>query len=645
MKFSGVLAGLALACVVLVTGCDEAKETPPAPAPEDTKAAPSDVYSGGKGDFSNLDPAKAGRGGEVYAEVCAACHDKGLNRAPQRAMLSLMTPESIHRALTEGVMQEQAAGLSDDDKVKVAEYLANRQMGAADTVAPPLMCAEGVSPFDASQTPVFTGWGLQPESNHFIASGTAGIDKSNAGRLKLKWALAFPNALRARSQPALAGGAIFVGSHDGTVFALDRNTGCARWTFHAAAEVRTGMVVAPWKAGDAKADPLLYFGDLVGNVYAVKARTGQEVWRFKADEHPNVTITAAPTLHKGTLYVSVSSLEVAAVADPQHPCCTFRGSLVALDAATGTEKWRGFTIDELPAVTGKNSAGLDLTGPSGAPIWNTASIDEKRGQLYVGTGENYSSPATGTSDSIIAFDMKTGKKKWVWQATPHDAWNTACERADTTNCPKENGPDFDFGAGTMLVHASNGRDYVVGGQKSGALHAVDPDTGKHLWTTKVGRGGVVAGIHFGIAARGDTVFAPVSDVPDGKKYPEEARPGMYGIDVMTGEYVWKAPSNDTCAGKQFCHPGYSGAITATDDLVMAGANDGFLRFYDAATGKVVWEFDTAADFKTVNGTTARGGSMGGGTAPIAHDGMLIMNSGYGFAGKMPGNVMLVFGIE
>ncbi len=640
MKLNGIVAGLALAGMIFLTGCGKTEDKA-VPPPEDTKAAPADTYSRA-GDFEVIDPATAGKGGEVYASVCAACHDKGLDRAPQRAMLSLMTPESINRALTEGVMQEQSAGLSAEEKVAVSEYLANRKMGAAGSIAPPLMCAADAKPFDVNQTPVFTGWGLQPESNHFISTKAAGIDKSNATKLKMKWALAFPNALRARSQPALAGGAIFVGSHDGTVFALDRETGCARWTFHAAAEVRTGIVVAPWTAGDAKADPLLYFGDLIGNVYALKARTGEEAWRFKADEHPNVTITAAPALHKGTLYVSVSSLEVAAVADPQHPCCTFRGSLLALDAVKGTEKWRSYTIDEVPAPTGKNSAGLDLTGPSGAPIWNTASIDEKRGQLYVGTGENYSSPATGTSDAIIAFDMKTGKKKWVWQATPNDAWNTACERADKTNCPKEDGPDFDFGAGTMLVHASNGKDYVVAGQKSGAMHAVDPDTGKHLWTQKVGRGGVVAGIHFGIAASGDTVFAPVSDVPDGNKYPEEARPGMYGLDVKTGDYVWKAPSADTCAGKEFCHPGYSGAITATEELVMAGANDGFLRFYDAATGKVVWEFNTAAEFKTVNGTTARGGSMGGGTAPLAHDGMLIMNSGYGFAGKMPGNVLLVF---
>jgi polyvinyl alcohol dehydrogenase (cytochrome) len=642
MKLTSILAGVALAAVAL-TGCGEGQEAK-APA-EDAAAvadAPSEAY---KGDFDVLDPAAAGRGGEVYAAVCATCHDKGLNRAPQRAMLSLMTPESVHRALTEGVMQVQAEGLSDEEKKLVSEYVTGRPMGDAAAVAAPLMCAEGASPFDASQPPVFDSWGLTTQSTHYIPNEVAGIDKQNAQALKLKWSLAFPNAVRARSQPALAGGAIFVGSHDGTVFALDRETGCARWTFHAASEVRTGIVAAPWKAGDESADPLLFFGDLIGNVYAVKAKTGVEVWRIRADEHPNVTITAAPNLYKDTLYVSVSSLEVAAVADPSHPCCTFRGSMLALDPATGQEKWRTYTVDQEPQVTGKNSAGKDLTGPSGAPIWNTASIDEKRNQLYVGTGENYSSPATGTSDAIFAMDLDTGKVNWVFQATPNDAWNTACENEDKTNCPKEDGPDFDFGAGTMLVSASNGKDYVLAGQKSGMLHAIDPDTGKLVWQEKVGRGGVIAGIHFGIAAQGDTVYAPVSDVPDGNQYDEEARPGMYALDVKTGEYVWKAPSQSTCGDEQFCHPGYSGAITATDDLVMAGANDGHIRLYDAQTGDVVWDFDTVRDFTTVNGVVARGGSMGGGAAPIAHDGMLVMNSGYGFAGKMPGNVLLVFEVE
>src|SRR5579859_5248057 len=170
-----------------------------------------------------LDPVTARRGAEIYATVCSACHEQGLNRAPQRAMLQLMTPESIDLALTQGVMRPQGAGLTAADKRMIAEYLAGRPIGAE--VKGPLRCKAGASPFDIREPPPFAGWGLTPESSHAIPTHVAGIDRSNVGRLELKWSLAFPNAIRARSQPAIAGGAIFVGSHDGTVFALDRRTG------------------------------------------------------------------------------------------------------------------------------------------------------------------------------------------------------------------------------------------------------------------------------------------------------------------------------------------------------------------------------------------------------------------------------------
>jgi polyvinyl alcohol dehydrogenase (cytochrome) len=651
MKLNGILAGIALAGAMIVTvPAMAAMDTPPAEAPQDQFSPPT--VAGGKspdaayrsgGDFNELDAATAGKGGEVYNGLCAACHDKGLNRAPQRAMLSLMTPESIYRALTAGVMKEQAdaAELTDDDKKAVAEFLAKRKLGAAEASAPK-MCAEGTSKFDVNEPSVFDGWGLDKRNSHFIDAKTAGIDARNVGTLKLKWSLAFPNAVRSRSQPALAAGAIFVGSHDGTVFALDRETGCARWTFHAGAEVRTGIVVEPWTKGDASADPLMYFGDLVGNVYAVKARTGEQVWKMRPGDHPNLTITAAPVLYKDKLIVPVSSLEEARI-DPKYECCTFRGSMVALDPRTGKQLWQTFMVPE-PKEQGLNAAGAKKFGPSGVALWNTPAIDEKRNRVIIATGDNYSSPATEHSDAVVAMDIDTGKIIWSHQVLENDVWNGSCEAADKTNCPEEDGPDFDFGAGPILATAKDGRDVVLAGQKSSIMYGFDAEDGKLLWKNKVGRGGVVAGIHFGIAKSGDTVFAPVSDVPDGNRYPEgdHPRPGMYALDILTGAYKWQAPAADVCGGKQFCHPGYSGAITATDDLVLAGANDGFIRIFDAASGKILWEYNTVADFKTVNGTTARGGSMGGGAAPLAYKGLLIMNSGYGFAGKMPGNVLLVF---
>lgn len=652
---SAVQAAAATLLLLGLAACDDGKNAaapaaPAAPAEAAAAAAPAEpqkVLSDSYRDTAsiNIDEATRKQGAEIFGRVCAQCHAIGVARAPQLYILEQMAPESIYRALTAGVMQVQSKDLSLDEKRAVAEYITQRRIGTTDPAPAVAACTGAAATFDRSEPPALEGWGFDPASTHFIPGEIAGIDRANVGTLKLKWALGFPNAVRARSQPALAAGAIFVGSHDGTVYALDRETGCARWTFQAASEVRTGIVLSPWTAGDAAAEPLAFFGDLSGNAYAVKAFSGEQVWRQRMDDHPGTVLTGAPSLYQDTLYVPVSSLEEGQSAKPDYPCCSFRGSMVALDAATGKEKWRRYFIDEVAKEQPQAARpdGKKHYGPSGVPMWSSASIDVKRGQMYVTLGDNYSTPATKLSDSITALALDTGEIRWSFQALENDAWNGSCDEFDKANCPLEDGPDFDFGAGAALATGADGREYVVAGQKSSTAWGIDPDTGKQVWKNQVGRGGVVAGIHFGIAVAGDTVFMPVSDVPDGRKYDTPARPGMYALDVATGKYRWEAPSaDDRCNGRVACYPGYSGAITATPDLVLAGANDGWLRAYDGASGKIVWETDTAIEFQTVNGVKARGGSMGGGAAPVAHKGVLVMNSGYGFAGKMPGNVLLVY---
>ena len=289
-----------------------------------------------------------------------------------------------------------------------------------------------------------------------------------------------------------------------------------RWTGRAAAPAGPSAPRArsapassspPWDAGDAKARPTAYFGDILGNLYAVEAFTGKLVWRVHMDEHPSTTLTAAPVLYKGLLYVPVSSLEEGTSTDTSYHCCTFRGSVAALDPATGKEKWRTYLVP--PAKKrGGTTAGAEQWGPSGVAVWSSPAIDARRGQLYITTGDNYSTPATDLSDAIVALDLMSGKIRWVYQAQPNDAWNGSCSRKDRANCPEEDGPDFDFGAGPVLAKGADGHDYVLAGQKSGIAYGVNPDTGKLVWKNKIGRGGVVGGIHFGLAAQGRAPVRP-----------------------------------------------------------------------------------------------------------------------------------------
>ncbi|MEO6387388.1 MAG: PQQ-binding-like beta-propeller repeat protein [Croceibacterium sp.] len=584
-------------------------------------------------------------GASIFQGTCSTCHDNPASHAPGTRALGMLTPESVLRALTDGRMKAQAAALTEEQRADVAQFVSGRVLGQGQAIAAPLMCTGAAAQFDWSKPPVFPGWGFDRNNSHLIAAALARLNPGNIGRLKLKWAFAFPNAVNAHSQPALAGGAIYVGGNDGTLYVLDAATGCARWTYAASAAVRTAITVGPWTAGDTAATPLVYFGDSLGNAYALEAATGREVWKTKIDGHQTTTLTGTPALYDDVLYVPVSSLEEPAAIDPQYACCTFRGSLLALNARTGAEIWRSYMIDEPARQIGTTSAGTAQFGPSGVAIWSTPVIDPRRSQIYVTTGDNYSGQATPHSDAIVALDLRTGAIKWSNQAEADDVWNASCAIGARENCPQDNGPDHDFGSASVLSEGSDGTSYLLAGQKSGVAYAINPDTGEQVWHRRVGRGGVYGGIHFGIAAANDRVYVPVSDFEDGVPHDWDPRPGVYALDIKTGEPVWSAPSANVCAGKALCQPGYSAAISVTPDLLFAGSTDGHLRIFNAASGAVLWDLDTDIPYTTVNGTTGHGGSMSGGSAPIAYDGTLIFNSGYAFLGKMPGNVLLVYTAE
>ncbi|MCC5888163.1 MAG: PQQ-binding-like beta-propeller repeat protein [Gammaproteobacteria bacterium] len=583
----------------------------------------------------------------LYLNACAHCHEGQVMRAPHRSMIQIMSPESILRAMTSGAMQQEASALSDSELRAVAVYLADRDFGQSATAALPTCDDERLHAFDVHRPSFASGWGFDPGNSRHIPRDVAGLGRGDLADLELLWALALPDALRVRSAPAAAAGRLWMGSHDGTVFSLDQATGCVHWRFVAGTEVRTGIVIEPWEAGDPDADPRLYFGDFLGNVYAVSARRGELLWRLRADPHPNATITGTPSLHEGTLYVPVSSLEVGVAGEPDYACCTFRGSVMAIDVDQGEVLWQTHTLPEPASQVGTTAVGTPILAPSGAPVWNSPAIDAARGQLYFGTGQNYSSPASGESDAIFALDLETGDVRWVYQATAGDAWNIACELEDDSNCPEERGPDLDFGAAIILAQTRDGRDLVIGGQKSGAVHALDPASGELIWKRQVGRGGIQGGVHLGMARVGDVLLVPINDMPYGRTVFEgEKRPGLYALDLGSGEPMWSAPApQDVCQGREFCNPGTSQAITASDDFVVAGALDGVVRIHDLTTGAVLWQFDTTRPVMTVSGEETRGGSMSGAAGALLIDGRMFVSSGYGLHEHMPGNAFLAFGIR
>ncbi len=638
----------ATACVLValigLVGC--APTTPQSATQEEATAAslesPDDFQTGID---NSLGPREAMRGASIYAAACAGCHTGQVPKAPHFIWLEMMSGQSLMHAMNEGIMRAQSAALTTSDKVAVVEYLTRtRYEPDAEGSANINQCRN--RDLDVAAGAAAVGWGH--DNRRFVPEDVGGLSASNVSNLKLKWAFGFPDALRARSNPAIGYGAVFVGSQDGSVYALDLDSGCVKWRFKAAAEVRTGIVVST-NAGSGA--PRVYFGDILAKAYALNALTGELQWERKMDDHASATLTGTPALYDGALYVPVSSLEVTSAADPAYDCCTFRGKVVKLNAADGEPLWTAYAIPQTPAVTGTTSAGAKIYSPSGAPVWASPTIDAEQGVLYFGTGENYSTPADGNSDAIIAVNLETGARLWRWQATANDAWNVACMMANNPNCPPEDGPDFDFGSSLLRIDVDGQTPRLLAGHKNGSVFSFHPaniEAGP-LWTTKLGRGSIQGGVHFGMAAEGERLYVPINDMNDTRNGdvldPALARPGVHAISARDGSVLWQAVAQDQCGkDRPFCDPGVSAAITAVPGAVIAGHLDGRIRAYDGDSGEVLWSFDSARPIATVNGVSARGGGMSGGGAAVGA-GHLAVNSGYGLYFHEPGNLLLVFSTE
>jgi polyvinyl alcohol dehydrogenase (cytochrome) len=510
---------------------------------------------------------------------------------------------------------------------------------------------------DPLSAPHWNGWGVDPAQTRFQPAAMAQLAAADVPRLKLKWAFGFPDASFAFAQPTIVGGRVFIGSQSGKVYSLDANTGCTYWEFDAGALVRAAITVGQRPSGWTA-----YVGDRHAKVHALDAMTGTPLWTTHVDDHPAARITGAPTLAGTTLFVPVSSAEESMATNPKYSCCTFRGSVVALDASSGKTLWKSYTIAEEPKPGATSSAGVQLMGPSGAAVWSSPTFDAAKGLLYVTTGDNYSDPPTDTSDAILAFDAASGQLVWSRQITPGDAFNVACP-GKGPNCPAAKGPDFDFGSSAILVSLRNGKRALIAGQKSGVVTAVDPDrAGEILWQTRVGHGGPLGGVQWGSAADNTKVYVAVSDtslrvVPSGTPGSQTIQSvaklawlldgssggGLRALKLETGEEVWNTP-HPGCGEIPGCGRAQSAAVTAIPGIVFSGGLDGHLRAYSADDGRIVWDADTIGEHRTVNHVAARGGSIDG-PGVVVVGGTLFATSGYGTWGGAPGNALLAYTVD
>jgi polyvinyl alcohol dehydrogenase (cytochrome) len=524
---------LATAIALGASGC--------APRPGETAGGEHAALEGGE------HPGKA-----VYDQWCASCHDNGgQSGAPSFEAIRTLPRATVKYALELGYMKIQAKDVPKPELAQLIEWLPESE-GSVDSWTSAARCPVKVREVKLTDQPrTSTTFGVTGEANRAQTAKDTGLTRAQMKDLEVAWVAAFPQTPTMRSQPVIVGDTIFIAATDaGRLYALDTNSGCVKWHYVSDMTLRSSLTFA--EATD-KSPAAIIMGDAAGFVHAVDARTGRKLWVSEARLNDLNRITGAPVVHDGKVFAPVSAIEVNYAGQDDYECCKGQGAIIAFDLATGKQLWTGTTMEPAAPVR-LGRTGTQQWGPSGAIIWSTPVIDAKRNVIYAGTGENTSWPATDTSDAIIAYDMDTGEKRWVFQATKADIWNYACGRK-AANCdwPGEyHSPDHDFGATSMLIKRQDGSELVIAGQKSGVVWALNPDTGALVWSNKVGRGSANGGVHWGMAYDGARVFVPNNDSnrPAGPDENPAWGPGIHAVNAMTGEIEWSYKTNVRDCGQE-----------------------------------------------------------------------------------------------
>jgi len=495
------------------------------------------------------------------------------------------------------------------------------------------LCASRADPVSVGSVQ-WNGWGHDLFNTRYQPEPA--IRAMDVPKLGLKWAFGFQGG-NEFGQPTLVDDRLFVTSSSGRIYALDAKTGCTYWTYDAPAGSRTAISIGelgqskraaiPRKLKRTlahldviKAPSAAFFGDDTGAVYALDAQKGTLLWKSQVDTHPTARILGSPTLYNDRLYVAVGSNEDNNTGNPNYSCCTFRGSVAALDIASGRVLWKSYTVLEEPQPTRKNSAGVQEWGPAGAAIASSPTIDAKRGVLYVGTGRSTTGIEQSLTDSIAAFALNDGKLRWVKQLKVMGQTGIS-----------------GFTSSPVLRTLASGNEVILAAQHSGVVYGLDPDHGGEiLWQGRPGGADASGdgGVAWGTAADHRSWYVALSGA---LAQPINSSGGLWALDPKSGTARWHTPAPvPACSWSEGpCSHAQSQAVTVMPGGVFSGSMDGHLRAYSTIDGKVLWDFDTAKAFQTQNGVRASGG-------PLDHGGATIVNGGVYL---ISGNTLLAFSVD
>jgi polyvinyl alcohol dehydrogenase (cytochrome) len=492
----------------------------------------------------------------------------------------------------------------------------------------------------------------QNEQNTASNDDERKISTSNVSRLAPKWVATTGGDVSARA--AVVDGAVYFPDFGGNLFALDADTGAVIWQHQLSDYGLPAGTVS--RTSPAVQDHTVYIGTQAGAfLLAINANTGDLRWKTQIDIQSGAVLTASPAVLGDVIHIGVSGVgQEVAVANDNVPCCSFRASEVAVNARTGAMLWKTF---------------MAPLGYTGTAIWGSnAVVDAQRNSVFIGTGNNYSTPtapayvncilAGGTPkvclspddhvESIVALDTGTGRIKWSQRLTDGDDWNVACQRSPVgKNCPIPTGVDFDFGSApneiSLRLPKAHGhqegdreehRDIIGAGQKSGIYSAFDPDTGDFLWGTQVGPGGTGGGIQWGSATDGERIYVAIANSGH-LPYTNPDRPALgtagswSALDPTTGEILWQIPDPN---GAQDIGPmTVANGVVYAPSTGAATASTANMFALDAATGKVLWSFPS-------------GGSVNAGAVVV--NGTVYWGSGYGRGGFVGGqNKFFAFSLD